>query len=105
METQTSSSPTCWRNSSTTSPNISSLENCKLPHFPNPMTKKLRKTNFAADLNSATILKQATDKLPYIADFKKILQKRPNYEITREAEGCAYICNMWLRWQEELPNA
>ena len=34
------------------------------------MTRTLQELNFEADLNSTTILKQATDKLPYSKQFK-----------------------------------
>ena len=38
--------------------------------FINTMTKTLQELNFAADLNSTTILKQSTDKLPFSTEFK-----------------------------------
>ena len=38
--------------------------------FINTMTRTLQELNFEADLNSTTILKHATDKLPYSEEFK-----------------------------------
>ena len=38
--------------------------------FINTMTRTLQELNFEADLNSTTILKHATDKLPYSKEFK-----------------------------------
>ena len=59
----------------------------------NTMTRTLQELNFEADLNSTTILKLATDKLPYSEEFKWnqfVLRRRIQQPTLAD-------CNQWIK--------